>query len=1026
MYKFAINRPIATLMFSLGIIFFGVLGFKKIPTALFPNIDFPIVLISTVYPGASPTTIESKVTDKVEEQVLGIDGLKQVTSMSVRNTSLVIVQFQLDKPMDQAVSDVINKVSSVTFTDADIRKPAIDKIDTNGQAIISLFLSSATHSQPDLMKHADNIIKPQLQKVSGVGGVQLNGYRERQVRIYPDPTLMAKYNITYPQIAQAIGRENTELDGGRIVNETSEFAITTDGNSPSVEKVGDIRITDNLLLRDVAVVEDGLEEYKTYAAFDGVGGVIMEVQKISGANDIAIADGVYKALPMIQAVSPGYDVRTFLDTTEFIRASLHDIEVDLILGGILAVSIVFVFLRNVTITLVSAISIPISVLGTFALVQMMGYSLNMLTMMAITLSIGIIIDDAIVVIENIHKKLESGMQKREAAYQGVREIAFAIFAISAMLLSVFIPVGNMSGIIGKFFQSFGITVALAIGVSYIVVMTVVPMVSSLVVSPKQSRFYHWSEPYFVKMQDAYARTLKVVMKQKTLVTILVFGVFAGSIVVLSKLGMDFMLKEDRSQMYFWVQTKPGISIYDMRKKTEAMQRAIMADSANVEYTTIQVAYGKTQNTNKSKIYVKLKDEKQRNVDQFSWARAMAKTLYALPEAQGLVIIPAEVPLIGGGDNSALQVVIYSPTQALVDESAAKLKSMLLEGALKGSVVDYHESVSDWTPEYRLHILRQNANQYGITAQDIGQAISSAFAGENKVGYYKENGKEYSITLRVPDNRRLSVEDIKRIQIKTASGESVFIDGLVEIEESSMPSIINRYNRQRSITIYANPAEKDGKKVDLGTLLRTIDEKRAEWAEEGVGYVFSGEADNLAETQEAFAIAVATAFVLIYLILAALYESILEPIIIMVTMPLSFSGAFFALGIVGQPLSMFSLMGLILLIGMVGKNATLLIDVANEKREEGYSIADAILLAGELRLRPILMTTIAMVFGMLPLAFATGQGSSMKSAIGICMIGGLIVSMFLSLLIVPVFYRILAPIDDKIKKFYKVSRDQMLA
>ena len=1018
MYKFAINRPISTLMFVLGVIFFGVLGFKKLPTALFPNIDFPIILVSTVYPGASPTTIESKVTDKIEEQVLGIDGLKQVTSMSVRNTSLVIVQFQLDKPMDQAVSDVINKVSSVTFTDADIRKPAIDKIDTNGQAIISLFLSSDTHSQPDLMKHADTIIKPQLQKVSGVGGVQLNGYRERHVRIYPDPTLMAKYNITYPQIAQAIGRENIELDGGRIVNETREFAITTDGNSASVEKVGDIRIADNILLRDIAVVEDGLEEYKTYAAFDNKGGVIMEVQKIAGANDIAIADGVYKALPMIQAVSPGYEVRTFLDTTEFIRASLHDIEVDLILGGILAVSIVFVFLRNVTITLVSAISIPVSVLGTFALVQMMGYSLNMLTMMAITLSIGIIIDDAIVVIENIHKKLEMGMGKREAAYEGVREIAFAIFAISAMLLSVFIPVGNMSGIIGKFFQSFGITVALAIGVSYIVVMTVVPMVSSLVVSPKQSRFYHWSEPYFVKMQNAYARTLKVVMSQKTIVTILVFAVFASSIFVLSKLGMDFMLKEDRSQVYFWVQTKPGISIYDMRKKTEALQKTIMADSANVEYTTIQVAYGKTQNTNKSKIYVRLKDEKQRSVDQFVWARDMAKALYALPEAQGLTIIPAEVPLIGGGDNSALQVIIYSPSQALVDESAAKLKDMLLNGALKGSVTGYHESVSDWSPEYRLHVLRQNASQYGITAQDIGQAISSAFAGENKIGYYKENGKEYSITLRVPDNKRVSMEDIKRIQVTNSKGENIFIDGLVEIEEGSTPTIINRYNRQRSITIYANPAEVNGKKTDLGSLLRTIDEKRSEWASEGVGYVFSGEADNLTETQEAFGIAVATAFVLIYLILAALYESILEPIIIMVTMPLSFSGAFFALGIVGQPLSMFSLMGLILLIGMVGKNATLLIDVANEKREEGYSIADAILLAGELRLRPILMTTIAMVFGMLPLAFATGQGSSMKSAIGICMIGGLIVSMFLSLLIVPVFYRILAPIDDKIKKFYK--------
>ncbi len=1023
MYKFAINRPITTLMFALGIIFFGLLGLKKLPIALFPNIDFPIVLINTTYPGASPTTIESKVTDKIEEQVLGIDGLKNVTSTSVRNTSLVIVQFQLEKPMDQAVSDVINKVSSVTFTDPDIYKPAIDKLDTNGQAIISLFLSSQTHSAPDLMKHADNIVKPLLQKITGVGGVQLNGYRERQIRVYPDPTLMTKYGITYSQISSALGQENVEIDGGRILNQTNEFSIITDANAPGVEKVGNVRIKDNILLSDIAVIEDGLEEYRTYAALGKTSGVILEVQKISGANDVVIADGVYDAVPMIEAVSPGYEVRTFLDTTQYIRASLHDIEVDLILGGILAVSIVFLFLRNFTITLVSAISIPVSVLGTFALVQMMGYTLNMLTMMAITLSIGIIIDDAIVVIENIHKKLEAGMNKRQAAYEGVREIAFAVFAISAMLLSVFIPVGNMTGIVGKFFQSFGITVALAIGISYVVVMTVIPMVSSLIVSPKQSRFYHWSEPFFVALQNAYAKTLKVVLNQKVLVTIFIFGVFGASIFVLSKLGMEFMLQEDRSQAYFWVQTNPGISIYDMRKKTESLQKTIEADTANVEFTTIQVGYGLTKNAYKSKIYVKLKDEKERNIGQFEWMKEMRQKLSSLPEAKGLTIIPAEVPLIGGGDSSKLQVIIYSPDQKLVDASAQKLKHFLLEGELKGEVKDYHTSVSEDQPEFRIKILRQNASQYGLTAQQIGQVISAAFSGETKIGYYKEDGKEYNITLRVPDDKRVSLEDIKRIQIANSSGNMMFIDGLIEIQESSTLSLINRYNRQRSITLYANPSDEGN--MSLDGLLRTIEEKKGEWLSAGANYAFTGEADNLTETQEAFGIAVATAFVLIYLILAALYESILEPIIIMVTMPLSFSGAFFGLGIAGQQLSMFSLMGLILLIGMVGKNATLLIDVANEKREEGYSIAEAILLAGELRLRPILMTTIAMVFGMLPLALASGQGSSMKSAIGICMIGGLIVSMFLSLLIVPVFYRILAPIDDKLKRLYKVPKADKL-
>lgn len=1028
MYKFAINRPISTIMFSLGIMFFGFLGLKKIPVALWPNIDFPIVLISTVYPGASATTIESKVTDKVEEQVLGIDGIKNVTSISVRNTSLVIVQFQLEKPISEAVNDVINKVSSVYFTDADIRKPSIDKIDTNGQAIISLFVSSATHSAPEIMKHTDTIIKPQLQKIAGVGGVQLNGYRERHIRVYPDPTLMAKYDITYSQISQKLGGENVEIDGGKIINATQQFSITTDGNSPSVEKVGNIRLNDNVLLSDIAVIEDGLEEYNTYAAFNGEGGVIMEVQKIAGSNDIAIADGVKKALPIIESVSEGYNIRPFLDTTEFIKESIHDIEFDLILGGILAVLVVFVFLRNVTITLVSAISLPISVLGTFALVQAMGFSLNMLTMMAITLSIGIIIDDAIVVIENIYKKLEEGKQKREAAYEGVREIAFAIFAISAMLLSVFVPVGNMSGIIGKFFQSFGITVALAIGISYVVVMTVIPMVSSLIASPKQSAFYTNTEPYFVRLQEMYAGTLKSVLNQKFLVSLAVLGIFIASLFLAGKLGMEFMLKEDRSQVYFWVQTQPGISIYEMRAKTEALQKEINKDTQNVEYTTIQVAYGKTQNTHKSKIYVKLHDRDKRSIDQFVWMREMGKRLYALKESSGLTITPAEVPLMGGGDNSALQVAIYAPEQRLVDESASKLKQLLLhDERLKGKLVDYHENQSDWQPEYRLKVLRANANEYGVSAKDIGNAISAAFSGETQVAYYKENGKEYKITLRVPDERRASVNDIKRIQIPNKNGDMMFLEGLVEIEEGKTPTTINRYNRQRSIMLYANTATKpNGKKYPLSEVLETIEKTKGEWLSQGATYSLSGEAENLAETGAAFGIAVATAFVLIYLILAALYESILEPIIIMVTMPLSFSGAFFALGIVGQPLSMFSLLGLILLIGMVGKNATLLIDVANEKREEGHGIKDAILIAGELRLRPILMTTIAMVFGMLPLALATGEGSSMKSAIGICMIGGLIISMLLSLLIVPVFYMILAPIDDKIKRFYRVAKSQRLA
>lgn len=1020
MYKFAISRPVTTLMFALAIIFFGILGLKRIPVALFPNVDFPIIVVSTSYPGASADVIESKVTDKIEQAVMGIDGLKQVTSNSARNISLVIVEFQLEKPIEEAMNDVINKVSSVSFDDPNIQQPSIDKVDTNGQAIISVFLSSDKVSPADMMKHANDVVEPMLQKIYGVGDVQMNGYRERQIRIFPDPTLMNKYGITYSDLWNTIGAENLEIDGGRIVNSKQDFSILTDANSYKISEVENIRVKNNVRLSDIAVVEDGIEEDTTYAELGHKPGVIFEVQKIANANEIDIANGVYDEIQAIKDVSPGYEVRTFLDTTKYIRSSVKDIEHDLIIGGILAVSVVFFFLRDLRITLVSAISIPVSVMGTFALVQMFGFSLNMLTMIAITLSIGIIIDDAIVVIENIHKKLEAGMSKREAAYEGVREIGFAIVAISAMLLSVFIPVGNMTGIVGRFFQSFGITVALAIAISYVVVITVIPMVSSLIIKPEQGRFYHWTEPFFRGMERVYVKILTFVLNYKIIVTILIIAIFGSSLYLASRLGSDFILKEDRSQFYVWLQTKPGISIYDMTRITKDYQK-IIEKRPDVEFTSLQVGYGKIQSVFKSKIYVKLKPIKDRKDGQFEIMKQVRDELTKLPESKGMQIIPAEVPLMGGGDNTPFQVYVYAPEQKLVNESVAKLHTFLMnDPVLKGKVENYHTNTSDYQPQYTLRILRENANKYGITAQDIGKVVNAAFSGENQAAYFKENGKEYYITIRVPNDKRVSINDLKTLQIKNKDGKLMFLDGLVDIKLELAPSNITRYDRQRSITVYAQPIKDSG--ISLNDLLQQTELHKSEWLAPGASYAFSGDADNLNETIQAFGVAVATAFVLIYLILAALYESFLEPLIIMVTMPLSFSGAFFALGLVGQPMSMFSMMGLILLIGMVGKNATLLIDIANDRRAEGHSIYDSIILAGESRLRPILMTTIAMVLGMLPLALAQGDGSAMKGPIGIAMTGGLLVSMVLSLLIVPVFYRILAPIDDKLKKLYKKKEE----
>ena len=1015
MYKFAITRPITTLMFALAILFFGFLGVKKMPTSLFPDIDFPVAVVITSYPGASAEIVETKVTDKIEEAVMGIDGIKKVTSSSARNVSMVIVQFELEKPLDSAVNDVRDKVGSLQL-DSGVKTPSINKFDSSSMPIVSIFLTSDKVSSAELMRHAKDNIKPLLQKISGVGGVEMRGHRERQIRIFVSPSMLNKYGLTYTDISNKIGLENLEIDGGRLIGTLQEWAITTDAQSTDLSDVGNIRVAEGIRLGDIATIEDGIEEDKTFASLDKTPGVIFEVQKISGANDISIADGVMKVLPQIQAISPDYEVRAFKDTTQNVRSAISSVEFDVLLGVFLAVFVVFMFLRSATITLVSAMSIPISIFGTFALMNFFGFSLNMLTLLAVALAIGIIIDDAIVVIENIHKKLESGMRKREAAYEGVREIGFALIAISAMLLSVFIPVGSMSGIVGRFFQSFGITVAAAIGISYIVVITIIPMVSSIVVNPKHSRFYYRTESFFKALDSYYVKTLALVLRNKVKVIVGIVGVFFLSIMLLTKIGMEFIIPDDKSEFQVFLETKPGISMSAMKEKTGILQDIVMANE-NVEFTSLQIGYTNEKNIFKAQIYAQLKPIKERKLSQFEIMAEVGEKLKNSELANEFVISLSEVSDIGGGDNSPYQVAILAPNDEALHKSKDNLIALLKnDPILAGKVDNIHINAADNLPEYRLKVLKQNASRYGVSAKEIGNVVRGAFSGEAAIGYYKERGKEYDITIRVPDTDRISINDIKKLQVKNGNGELMFVEGLVEIESTTAPSVITRLDRQRSLTVYAYPIKDSG--ISLGDMMKITAQKQGEWLESGATFRLQGEAENAQEMMVAFLVAVLTAIVLIYLILAALYESFLQPIVIMMTLPFSFSGAFIALFVVGQPFSMFSLMGLMILMGLVGKNATLLIDVANEKRKEGYSTDEALILAGESRLRPILMTTIAMVFGMIPLAISVGSGAGMKSPMGICIIGGLLFSMFLSLLIVPALYRLLVPIDDWLQRFYK--------
>lgn len=1008
MYQFAIRRPITTLMFALALCFFGVMAQNRMPVSLFPDVDIPVVTITTTYKGANPETIESKVTDKIEEAIGGIDGMDQIFSTSAQNLSYVTAQFVLSKDIEVAVNDVRDKLSALNLG-SEVDKPIIQKFDVGAAPVLSIFLSSTTKESTELMKHADQVIKPLLQRIQGVGKVNLVGYKERVVQILPDPFEMNRLGLDYRDIAAKIGAENLKIDGGRLIASKHEWKITTDADATLIEELGNIQILPGILLKEIAKVQDGLQEARSFASFGESPGVILEIQKISGSNEIAIAQGIKERLPYLRSLSEGYELSIMRDTTQYIQDSIDDARFDLLLGGVLATLIVLLFLRNLTVTLVAFLSLPISILGTFAIMSATGQSLNLLTLIALTLSIGIIIDDAIVVIENIYKKLEEGMERSKAALEGVREIGFSIIAISAMLLSVFVPVANMGGVVGRFFTSFGVTVSTAIIISYIVVITFIPMISSLIANPEQNRFYRLSEPFFVALDRTYLKILEGVLRFRYWIVLAIFLLFAFSLSLAGKLGMNFMPDEDKSEFELFIKAQPGISIEEMHRQSALIQEELLG-VPEVRQSVLYIGYTTQQKVYESKIYVKLSEihERTRSQDEI-----MQELRRHFSQRAGLTLSLSPIPNISGGENnSPFKVIFTAQTTEQAKEVADRFTSILR--TMKGAI-NIQDDLEAYSPEYRLTLRREALARLNLTAQEVATSIMRAFSGDQPIAYYREKGKEYDIILRLEGENRADIASLSRLQLRLDSGEMLSLEGIAMIEEREAITSIKRKDRQRQVMVSAY-LDKGG--LSLGELVNAMEERKEEWLLEGVSYDLSGDIKNMKETSEAFGIAMIIAIVMIYLILASLYESLLQPLIIMTALPLSFTGAFLALFVSGQTQSLFSLMGLLLLLGMVGKNSTLLVDVANHKLRAGASVKEALLGAGESRLRPILMTTIAMVFGMLPLAISQGAGSAAKAPMGITMIGGLIISMILSLLIVPAIYSILAPLDQKLRRFYE--------
>ncbi len=1008
MFKLAITRPITTLMYVITLVIFGYMSYKAMPSALFPNVDFPIVTIQTNYPGAEASTIESQITDEIEEAISRIGGIDSITSSSSDGVSIVTVKFFLERDIDEATNDVRDKVAAIKLP-KDAQMPLVSKLDIGGAPIINIFLTAKAESLQNLMLFADEKVKPALQKVNDVGAINIVGYKEREIKIFPHAEALNKYAITITELNEAVAEENLKLGGGKLITKSQEFVLETKADALTIEALENSKIKDNIRLKDIAKVQDSLSDAKSYASYNGVEGVMLEVQKISGTNTIDIIKRVKEVVPKLQLMAgERFGVEVLNDTSTFILHSLSDVEFDLVYGSILAAIIVFIFLRNLTITFVSALSIPSSIFGTFALMDYMGFELNKMTLIGLTLAIGIIIDDAIVVIENIYKKMEEGLGKYEAAYEGTKEMAFTILAISAMLLAVFIPVSFMSGIVGKFFESFAMTVGFAIIISYTIALSFIPSLSARVLRKDESRFYTFTEPFFKALERIYEALLLKILRWRKSTLIVVFAIFFASLSLFPKIGMDFIPKEDKAEFEIKIKADAGVSLEEMVRKSKSVEDVVRKDP-NVAYTTLSIGYNAMQEKHKALIYVKLVEKKQRERDQEEVIQDFRQKLE--PFKKEMFITASAIPNIkGAGVSVPYQIVLKSDSFEALEEAKKNLVAHL---AKKEGFVDIDTDLDEQKPKIDINIIRENASLLGVSASQIAEAVAIAFSSDLEISYFEENGKQYDITLRLSDANRVSLEDIKKLQVRAKDGSLVYLDGLVSFENSQTLGAINHFDRQREVTIFA-----DLFGLDLGGAVNYTKEHLHELLPKGVEYRFTGFAEEMVKTAQAFGVAIGLSVILMFIILAILYESLIQPLIIMVALPLSIIGVMLSLYLSGLQFSLFVMIGFMLLMGMVGKNAVLLVDFANHAVQSGKNADEALIEAGEKRLRPILMTTIAMVFAMLPLALSSGLGSETKAPMALSIIGGLLSSMILTLLVVPAIYKIINPLDMWLKKFYQ--------
>jgi len=1019
----SIRRPVfATVMVSVLAVF-GVWGYQQLSVDMYPEVEFPIVTVTAIYPGADPETIESRVIDKLEEAISTVNGIKVMRSTSMENVGLVFVQFELERKADQAVQDVRDKVSAeLKNLPTDLEPPLVERVDIGAAPIIAISLA-AEMPRRDLTKIAKDVIKQRLQAINGVGGLDIVGGQEREFHVWIDPHRLDSFGLTPGDVAQSLAAQNVEIPGGRFDADTKELAVKTRGQIHSASELENIIIPaavgSVVRIRDVARVEDGAEEQRSYATLNGKASVTLLVRKQSGSNTVTVAHKVKDVLETLRKQVPAVTMTVASDSSVFTERSIDDVKFDLIFGAVLAILIILFFLHDWRATLISATALPTSVIATFAFIYFMGYTLNMMTMLALSLSIGILIDDAIVVIENIHRHLEEGKSPMKAASEATAEIGLAVMATTASILAVFVPVATMKGMIGRFFVQFGLTVAFAVSVSLFVAFTLTPMLSSRFLRAHTGKgpIARAIERFLDGVEGIYSRLLKGALAHRWLTMGAAFVVFLSSLYLAAIVPKEFMPIEDRSQYAIKLELPTGSALAVTEQTSESIATHLRA-MPGVKDTLITIGGSSAQSeVNRAEIQVNLVGKKDRG---FSQAKAIAFTRDQLPSWLGRSDVNFAVEpyqMVGGGSsafrNSTIQFNVrgrdYADISKATDEIIAWMKTQ------KG-YVDIDTSYRGGKPELAINIDRDRAADLGVPVASIATTVRNLMAND-KISELTVDGDRYDVRMKLDESFRKRAEDLASVKIRSVTGQLVNMSNVANIAQGTGPAKIERQNRQRQITVYANL---NG--LALGDASKEIDEEARKAVPSTMVSDWTGMADIMRESMGYLLSALLLAIIIVYLVLAAQFESFLHPFTIMLSLPLSMVGAFGAIALSHSMINIMTMIGIILLMGLVTKNAILLVDYTNTLRRKGLTRYEALIKAGPVRLRPILMTTGAMIFGMIPVALGVSEGGELRAPMAIAVIGGLLTSTLLTLVVVPVAYTIIDSLAERTLGHITVLRE----